>query len=118
MTHLYRNNDITLYNEQSKEMELLVSEHQKMKMRVSEYERSLESSEAERLCVPSPPPTNYIPIDSPPLLQTKSQAHPNPRGESALRRAADGASSGGKHKASTDGLHPYPEYQHIQRHCS
>lgn len=59
--HLYRNNDITLYNEQSKEMELLVSEYQKMKMRVGEYEHALESSEAERMYVYHLPSTFPFP---------------------------------------------------------
>ncbi|THH07304.1 hypothetical protein EW145_g3485 [Phellinidium pouzarii] len=40
-----RNKDIMLYNEQSKEMSELISEHQKMKMRVEDYGKAQEDAE-------------------------------------------------------------------------
>lgn len=46
-----RNKDITLYNDQAKEMAELVSEHQKMKMRVETYEKELADAENASLYV-------------------------------------------------------------------
>ncbi|KAI5124581.1 hypothetical protein M0805_003100 [Coniferiporia weirii] len=43
--HRMWNKDITLYNEQSKEMSELTSEYQKMKLRVGEYEKAQEDAE-------------------------------------------------------------------------
>lgn len=49
--NLSRNKDITLYNEQAKEIAELVSEHQKMKMRVETYEKELADAENTALYV-------------------------------------------------------------------
>lgn len=42
LTDLCRNKDIVLYNEQSKEMSQLISEYQKMKLRVEAAEKAQE----------------------------------------------------------------------------